>query len=116
MTSTCGSQQGSQEEPKVPWNDSQDELFAVLYAQAFAEVQGKTNGDKMGELLAAYVNEHSASLGGRKMTPAQALHRAAYAKAGCAAVWKWNLGRRQPLARRTEQQQSNRLVLRECSS
>ncbi|KAJ9534849.1 hypothetical protein QJQ45_017260 [Haematococcus lacustris] len=83
---------GSQEEPKVPWNDSQDELFAVLYAQAFAEVQGKTNGDKMGELLAAYVNEHSASLGGRKMTPAQALHRAAYAKAGCAAVWKWSGG------------------------
>ncbi|KAJ9515007.1 hypothetical protein QJQ45_016989, partial [Haematococcus lacustris] len=24
------------------------ELFAELYAQAFAEVQGKTNGDKMG--------------------------------------------------------------------
>ncbi|KAJ9507936.1 hypothetical protein QJQ45_021171 [Haematococcus lacustris] len=44
---TCGSQQGSQEESKVAWDDSQDELFAELQAQAFAEVQGKTNGDKM---------------------------------------------------------------------
>ncbi|KAJ9506975.1 hypothetical protein QJQ45_016551, partial [Haematococcus lacustris] len=48
MTSTCGSQQGSQEESKVPWDDSQDELFAELFAQAFAEVQGKTNGAQMG--------------------------------------------------------------------
>ncbi|KAL6759684.1 hypothetical protein V8C86DRAFT_3090956 [Haematococcus lacustris] len=38
MTSTFGSQQGSQEESKVPWDDSQDEFFAELYAQAFAEV------------------------------------------------------------------------------
>ncbi|KAJ9532189.1 hypothetical protein QJQ45_003904 [Haematococcus lacustris] len=30
---------GSQEESKVPWDDSQDELFAELYAKAFAEPQ-----------------------------------------------------------------------------
>ncbi|KAL6747775.1 hypothetical protein V8C86DRAFT_3197619 [Haematococcus lacustris] len=83
-----GSQEGSQEESRVPWDDQQDELFAELYAQTFAQVQGKTNGDKMGEMLSASVNENSARLGGRKMTAAQALNRAAYAKAGCAAVWK----------------------------
>ncbi|KAL6763759.1 hypothetical protein V8C86DRAFT_2489840, partial [Haematococcus lacustris] len=75
---------------RVPWDDQQDELFAELYAQTFAQVQGKTNGDKMGEMLSASVNENSARLGGRKMPAAQALNRAAYAKAGCAAVWKWN--------------------------
>ncbi|KAL6753773.1 hypothetical protein V8C86DRAFT_2438242 [Haematococcus lacustris] len=79
-----GSQEGSQEESRVPWDDQQDEVFAELYAQTFAQVQGKTNGDKMGEMLSASVNENSARLGGRKMTAAQALNRAAYAKAGCA--------------------------------
>ncbi|KAJ9512911.1 hypothetical protein QJQ45_029113, partial [Haematococcus lacustris] len=74
-----------QEESRVPWDDQQDELFAELYAQTFAQVQGKTNGDKMGEMLSASVNENSARLGGRKMTAAQALNRAAYAKAGCVA-------------------------------
>ncbi|KAJ9520431.1 hypothetical protein QJQ45_000153 [Haematococcus lacustris] len=78
------SQEGSQEESRVPWDDQQDELFAELYAQTFAQVQGKTNGDKMGEMLSASVNENSARLGGRMMTAAQALNRAAY------AVWKWN--------------------------